>query len=66
MKSDFHSRNQQVGRAFDIDRDGKDACQCPICPSNHAKSFNDKWRFLTHMNEEHADLIEMGIEAEDN
>lgn len=64
LKSDFHSRRQQITRAFNIDKDEKGRCPCPCCPDNddddeeeEAQTYNIK-SFFAHMQSDHGDMMD--------
>jgi hypothetical protein len=50
-ESNFHTRREQVKRAFDIDKDDGQ-CKCPCCPADDKKLYLQD-AFLTHMESEH-------------
>lgn len=52
LKSNYHSRREQVRRAFIIDKDDKNQCKCPCCPDDDEKTYRQR-AFLAHMESDH-------------
>lgn len=48
VKSDFHARENELLRAFNVDRDSKAAVTCPLCLRRR-----NVQRFLKHLREKH-------------
>jgi len=52
LKSNYHTRREQVRRAFNIDKDDKSQCKCPCCPADDEKIYLQT-AFLAHVESEH-------------
>ncbi len=55
LKQDYHSRESQLLRAFDIDKDGSGKVNCPIC---HDMTLTRRG-FIEHFKDVHDDQMAM-------
>ena len=51
-ESNYHTRVEQVKRAFDIDKDEDGQCSCPCCPADDKNTYLLD-AFFVHVESEH-------------
>jgi len=57
LKSNFHTRREQVLRYFNIKKDNNDQCRCPSCGDDSTKMYKEK-AFISHMESDHRAVME--------
>lgn len=56
LKSNFHTRREQVLRCFNIDKDDNGECRCPCCGDNSTEMYKAK-AFISHMESDHRTVM---------
>lgn len=57
LKSNFHTRREQVLRCFNIDKDENGQCRYPCCGDDSTVLYKEK-AFISHMESDHRTVME--------